>query len=111
MSLTGSAWHAGVCRPSSERLAYQDANSALYGIAAATNDKVDVTAEQLRTIANLTKGYFDQHGWDIATEGWRITGHGAEAWPRGRKTDPEGSDPELPIYSPGDVRRLLGEIY
>lgn len=36
------AWHAGKCRPSGP-LNYSDANSAFYGVAAATNEKTPVT--------------------------------------------------------------------
>ena len=104
------AWHAGVCRPSDpERLPYRDANSAFYGVAAATNDQVDVTPLQLLTVAWLTRRLFEREGWPV-TDVWRIVGHSSEAWKRGRKTDPEGADPKNPIFSPADVRQLLGRI-
>ena len=50
---------------------------------------------------------------------WRITSHRAEAvYPpghakarqRGRKSDPEGPDLRNPIFSPADVRQLLGRF-
>lgn len=107
--LNKRAWHAGVCQPSDSRLAYHDANSAFYGIAAATNDKVDVTPIQLLTIAWLTRRLFEKEGWPVS-ETWRITGHRQEASPRGRKSDPEGADLKNPIYSPDDVRQLLGRV-
>lgn len=103
------AWHAGVCRPSGAKLDYRDANSAFYGIAAATNDRVGVTPLQLLTIAWLTRQLFDREGWPV-TDMWRITSHRAEAWPRGRKSDPEGGDISNPIYSPADVRQLIGRV-
>ena len=104
------AWHAGRCRTSDRnRLNYKDANSALYGIAAATNNRVDVTPLQLLTIAWLTRRCFEREDWPV-TESWRIVGHSSEAWPRGRKTDPEGGDSKNPIYSPADIRQLLGRV-
>lgn len=103
------AWHAGVCRPSDVRLKYADANSAFYGIAAATDGGHDVTPLQLLTIAWLTRRCFDREGWST-TEAWRIVGHSSEAWPRGRKVDPEGTSASNPIFSPADVRQLLGRV-
>lgn len=103
------AWHAGVCKPSSDRLQYRDANSAFYGIAAATTDGVDVTPLQLLTIAWLTRRLFEREGWPV-TDLWRIVGHRTEAWKRGRKSDPEGGDLANPVYSPADIRQLLGRI-
>lgn len=103
------AWHAGVCRPSSDRLQYRDANSAFYGIAAATNDKVDVTPLQTATMAWLTRRYFEREGWPV-TDLWRVVGHRSEAWPRGRKSDPEGGSLTNPILAVDDVRQLLGRV-
>lgn len=104
------AWHAGVCRTSDpERLPYRDANSAFYAIAAATNGTTDVTPLQLMTIAWLARRAFEREGWPV-TEGWRIVGHSSEAWPRGRRTDPEGPSRTNPVYSPDQVRQLLGRI-
>lgn len=103
------AWHAGACRPSSPQFAYTDANSAFYGIAAANGGKEDVTPLQLLTIAWLARQCFEREGWPV-TDTWRITSHRAEAWPRGRKTDPEGADTRNPIFSPDDVRQLVGRV-
>lgn len=103
---TARAWHAGVCRPSSPRLQYQDGNSAFYGIAIASNEKVQATARQLLTVAFLTRGYFERHGWPL-DELWRIVGHDSEAWPRGRKTDPTGPLKLNPILSVDSVRSLV----
>lgn len=106
---TARAWHAGVCRPSSERLSYRDANSAFYGVAAATNDRVEVTALQMLTIAWLCRQYFELHGWPLS-ETWRIVGHDTEAWPRGRKSDPRGGADHHrlnPILAIENVRQLL----
>lgn len=103
------AWHAGACQPSDPRLPYKDANSAFYGIAAATNEKTDVTPLQTATIAFLTRLYFNRHSWPV-TDLWRIVGHRTEAWPRGRKSDPEGADLANPILAVGDIRQLLGRI-
>ena len=101
------AWHAGVCRASNPQLTYRDANSAFYGIAAANGGKEDVTAPQLEAIARRVRIYFDLHGWDRVVDAWRIVGHSSEAWPRGRKTDPEGGNRNDPIFTPADVRRML----
>ena len=108
------AWHAGRCAPSDpEQLSYVDANSAFYGISAATNDRTDVTPLQLLTIAWLTRQCFEREGWDV-TEDWRIVGHSSEAinrdGTRGRKIDPEGPYPDNPIFSPADVKQLLGRV-
>lgn len=108
-----AAWHAGRCTPSDPRLSYRSANRGLYGISAATNDRTDVTPLQLLTIAWLTRRCFEREGWPV-TDGWRIVGHSSEAvnrdGTRGRKIDPEGPDQKNPIYSPEDVRMLLGRI-
>lgn len=102
------AWHAGVCRSSDPaRLPYRDANSAFYGIALATNGHVDVTPPQLLTAAWLTARLFAKHGWSRTSELYRVTTHSAEAWRRGRKTDPEGGNRRNPIMSADDVRHLL----
>ena len=103
------AWHAGRCRHSNPRLEYRDANSAFYGIAAATNNYEDVTPLQTLTIAYLTRWYFEHEGWPLA-DLWRITTHRSEAWRRGRKSDPEGGDLKNPILAVGDIRQLLGRI-
>lgn len=104
------AWHAGVCRPSQDELRYQDANSAFLGIAAATDDRRQVTVTQMLTVAWLAWVYgFRQHEWDI-TETWRIVGHDTECWPRGRKIDPTGRDSDNPILSVEDIRALLGTM-
>ena len=108
--LSARAWHAGKCRTSDpDLLPYKDANSAFYGIAAATNDRVDVTPLQVLTIAWLTRRLFEREGWPL-TDTYRIVGHSSEAWKRGRKTDPEGGDRDNPILSPDDVRQLLGRV-
>lgn len=103
---TARAWHAGVCRPSSPRLQYSDANSAFYGIAAATNERVGVTGVQLLTVAWLTRKYFARHGWPV-TDTWRIVGHDSEAWQRGRKSDPTGPLVLHPILAIESVRQLI----
>ena len=102
-------WHAGRCRHSDPRLGYRDANSAFYGIAAATNDKVDVTPLQTLTVAYLTRQYFASEGWPLA-DLWRVTSHRLEAWKRGRKSDPEGGDLKNPILAVEDILQLLGKI-
>lgn len=113
------AWHAGHCRSSNPaRLPYQDANSAFYGIAVATDDVHGVTALQKLAVAWLTRRWFHREGWD-PTETWRIVGHSSEAvygpdhpkaGQRGRKTDPEGADPRHPILSVADIRTLVPRL-
>lgn len=100
------AWHAGVCRPSSPRLQYHDANSAFFGIAIASNDVVEATALQMLTTAMLVRQYFDAQRWAL-DELWRIVGHDTEAWPRGRKTDPTGPRQQNPILSVASIRSLV----
>lgn len=81
------AWHAGICRPSRPELVYADANSAFYGIAVAAKPGDLATSAQVAMVEQLCFALMRRKGW---TEGWRITTHKAEAWPRGRKVDPDG---------------------
>lgn len=99
------AWHAGRCKPS-DKFSYTDANSALYGIAAATNNKVDVTPVQMLTIAWLVRKWFATEGWPV-TDLWRITGHEDECDPPGRKKDPSGGLGDNPIFTAEDIRQLV----
>lgn len=93
------AWHAGVCRSSDPRLRYRDANSAFYGVALAMDGNDVVTEAARRSLVGLCATLFRTHGWDLVHEGWRIVGHSSEAWPRGRKIDPEGPDPAHPVLA------------
>lgn len=112
---TTRAWHAGFCRSSDpERLPYQDANSAFYGIAVATNGKTGCTEAARLTAAWLARWCFEKEGWH-RDETWRIVGHDTEAvYPaghakagqRGRKIDPTGPVASHPILSVEDVRYL-----
>lgn len=104
--LTARAWHVGVARPGGV-MQYRDANSALYGIAVLNSGVEAVSVRQLMTVGWLARRLYEREGWS-PSEDWRITSHSAEAWPRGRKTDPEGADPLHPILSPADVRTLVG---
>lgn len=97
------AWHAGVCRPSERRFTYSDGNNAFYGVSIAAKPGDKATEAQLDSVAKVCKYLFWLEGWD-ERETWRITGHSAEAWPRGRKTDPEGPDPDNPVLSVEAVR-------
>jgi len=107
--LDKAAWHAGKTRSSSPHLPYPAnmANHAFYGLSILTNDRVDVTTPQVLTAAWLTARIFARHGWSRTDDLYRVTTHRAEAWPRGRKVDPEGHDLSNPIMSADDVRRLL----
>ena len=104
--LTARPWHAGVCRPSSRRLVYRDANSAFYGIAAATRAGIPVTTAQLGGIVRLCLLLWKRHLWG-PEDGHRLVGHASEAWPRGRKIDPVGPDPAHPVLSPEAVWATL----
>lgn len=79
------AWHAGVCRPSS-LLSYQDANSALYGLAFAAKAGDTLTYAQVRAAVKVVRVWYAEEDWALS-DLWRITDHRAEAWPRGRKVD------------------------
>lgn len=116
---TARAWHAGYCRASDPRLTYQDANSAFYGVSAATTDGVDVTIPQMLGVAWQTYRWFIAEGWD-ADEMWRIVSHASEAvYPpghpragqRGRKSDPEGHDAKNPIMTVADIRFLVAALF
>lgn len=103
---TARAWHAGVCKPSSPKLAYRDANSAFYGIAIAAGAADHATPEQLAAVVKIARTCFEKERWPL-TETWRVVGHASEAWPRGRKVDPEGSRRGDPVLSTEAVRRAL----
>jgi N-acetyl-anhydromuramyl-L-alanine amidase AmpD len=100
------AWHAGVCRPGSAAYTYRDANSAFYGIALATGPGAPMTQFAFRTLVRLCRELYTKHGWPTA-DGWRITGHDREAWPRGRKIDPTGPDPRKPVLDLQAVRKAM----
>lgn len=101
------AWHAGACRPSDPaRLAYGDANSAFWGLAWAGGGRPgDVCPEAARAaIVRRCVTLFRRRGWP-AEETWRIVSHRSEAWPRGRKDDPEGpGHPRRTVLSTHEIR-------
>lgn len=101
------AWHAGVCRSSDRRLPYTDANSAFYGITLAARPGEVVTQAAKATLLDLCRRLFAKHHWPVS-ESFRIVGHASEAWPRGRKVDPEGPDPARPVLSTIEMRCLVG---
>lgn len=88
--------HAGPCTT-------PFANSAYYGISAATNGLVPATPAQLDSIAMLCSALARYHKWEPGTIGQRLVGHDAQAvwtpkstsnrllWGHvGRKVDPTG---------------------
>jgi len=83
------AWHAGVCKPSSNVPRYVDANSAFYGISIAAKKGDTITPLQFDAVVLQVKLWFEEEGWSL-TETHRITSHHLEAWPRGRKVDIQG---------------------
>jgi hypothetical protein len=64
--------HAGPCL-------VPRANSAFYGISAATNGLVPATPAQLETIVRACVALFHYHGWRDAEAADRIVGHDAQA--------------------------------
>lgn len=108
---TARVYHAGRCRPSRDfqlQAPYRDANSALIGVSIAATDGDRATVGQVEVVAAICHDIFVGEGWPLA-ETWRITGHEDEAWPRGRKIDPTGSDPERPVLSVAAVRATMRE--
>jgi N-acetyl-anhydromuramyl-L-alanine amidase AmpD len=97
------AYHAGACKPSDARLPYTDGNTAFYGVAIAARDGERATEAQKEQVALLCRYLFWLEGWP-EEETWRITGHDAEAWPRGRRSDPTGTDPKHPVMSVEEIR-------
>lgn len=106
---TARAYHAGVCRSSDPRLPYKDANSAFYGLAIAATDGDKATDLQFAAVVRMCVGYCLKHKWSH-DEMWRIVGHESEAWPRGRKHDPTGSDATKPVLDLNAVRAAVRAI-
>lgn len=102
------SWHAGECKPSSPKFTYSDGNNAFYGISIAATDGDTATMAQLESVVALCHYCFWLEGWNEA-DLWRITGHSAEAWPRGRKSDPEGSNVANPVLSVQHVRTRFSQ--
>jgi hypothetical protein len=101
------AWHAGVCRSSDPRLVYKDANSAFYGIAIAATAGDTATLAQKQAVDRVCEEIFAAEGWNVCSDAWRIVGHDTEAWPRGRKNDPIGSNPKHPVLSTFEIRGMV----
>ena len=109
--------HAGPCKT-------PNANSAYYGIAAATNGLVPATHAQLGAIIALCVHLSRHHGWEKQTIASRLVGHNEQAiWTRaytprrelwgtlGRKVDPVGQRPDgRPIIDLADVRRRVADF-
>ena len=110
--------HAGPCLT-------PNANSAYYGIAAATNGLVPATAAQLGAIVTCVVAVARFHQWPAAQLEQRIVGHDAQAiwtphytrvpalWGKtGRKVDPTGRRPDhQPIIDVAEIRdRVRAEI-
>lgn len=104
------AWHAGVCVTSDpDHLPYRDANSAFYGVSIAATDGDVATPAQFRGVVQTCRELAEREGWDLSREPWRIQGHNAEAWPRGRKIDPTGSNPAKPVLDVEAVRSAFAK--
>jgi N-acetyl-anhydromuramyl-L-alanine amidase AmpD len=106
---TARAWHAGVCRSSDPRLPYRDANSAFYGVSIAATTGDVATVEAKRSVAALCRTLFGRHGWPV-DEVWRIVSHRTQAWPRGRKNDPEGPDLAHPVLNANEIRGMVAAM-
>jgi N-acetyl-anhydromuramyl-L-alanine amidase AmpD len=105
------AWHAGVCRPSQTSRAYEDANSAFYGIALSGGPAFGPpTDAQEQTLTSILFDRFEAHQWSLG-DWWRVQGHDSECWPRNRKQDPTGAShgygPAHPWLSLDGVRAAL----
>lgn len=100
------AWHAGVCQPSAGSPHYVDANSAFYGLAVAAKHTEQATVEQFASVVAKCVALFREHRWH-ADETHRIRGHNTEAWPRGRKDDPDGTLGV--VISVADVRTAVAK--
>jgi N-acetyl-anhydromuramyl-L-alanine amidase AmpD len=106
--------HAGPCIT-------PNANSAYYGVAAATNGRVLATDAQLASVTAICIALMRHHGWTNDTVLARIVGHDAQAvWTKdytsnqslwgtlGRKVDPTGQRPDRkPILDVGEIRRRV----
>lgn len=101
-----AAYHAGACKPSNSALRYNSANAAFIGIAIAAKDGEQATIAQVHTAAFLTRVAFHRLKFN-PEETWRITGHEDEAWTRGRRADPTGSNPKQPVLSKQAIRDLV----
>lgn len=100
------AWHAGKCRPAAG-YSYRHANSAFVGVAIAAKHTDKVTPAQLTSVVALCTLLGTNNGWPLENSKW-ITGHNVQAWPRGRKDDPEGPNPKKHVtLSVEEVRRLV----
>lgn len=106
---TARAYHAGVCKSSDSRLPYKDANSAFYGVSIAATDGDTCTPLQFSSVVNVCVRYFIERGWK-RSEVFRIVGHDTQAWPRGRKIDPTGSDATRPVLDVAAVRSAVRDI-
>ena len=108
--------HAGACLTPM-------ANSAYYGVAAATNGLVLATDAQIASIVRICAAVMRHHGWDAVSLETRVVGHDAQAiWtaaytPRrelwgqlGRKVDPTGQRRDgRPIIDVAGIRRRVAD--
>lgn len=106
-SMNHRAWHAGVCRKTKD---VRDANSAFYGLSAATDEKVPATQAQFDAIVDDCVALMQTHGWTdpdqhiVGHEDWAIHDKGPLKGKLGRKCDPTGLRKQHPILSTQAVR-------
>jgi N-acetyl-anhydromuramyl-L-alanine amidase AmpD len=101
------AWHAGKCIPA-PGYTYRDANSAFVGVCLAGGPGEEATPAQVRELTWLLSYMAVNNGWSRQDLTW-ITGHNVQAWPRGRKQDPEGPNPRRPFLRVLEVRAAVRE--
>ena len=105
--------HCGASRQSHKTLNYPEngGNAALIGVAIAAGGRAGDKAApaQRQAVIDLCAWLAAQMRWDIAAQPERITSHRLEAWPRGRKTDIEGSL-KNPVLLTSDVRTAVADL-
>lgn len=115
-AMTRRAWHAGVCLT-------KDANSAYYGLSAATDARTPVAPLQFGAMMEDAARLFRHHGWGPSDVETRLVGHDEQAifssantrnqalWGKlGRKIDPTGFDKAHPIIDMDMARRILAQM-
>lgn len=108
-------WSEGVCRPSSDKFTYKDANSAFYALCVAATNGDKIKPLQYKALVAECVSYFKLEGWG-ESDVWRITTHSAEAWPRERKVDIAGTsfirgvpNPNYPLCDIESVRHDVAQ--
>jgi N-acetyl-anhydromuramyl-L-alanine amidase AmpD len=104
-----AAWSVGKSQAPEpwQRHPHMTAGNALtYNIALSGGPPILPTATQIHTLIDRIVDTFAHFGWDHQDR-YRITGHDAWAWPRGRKSDPTGN-PKAPWLDLDAIRTAVG---